>query len=540
MTLSQDARRQYTEQGYVGAFRVLSVPECRRFLQAVGDGKPSRPPLDWYKGHAVSSRAFYGIGTHPAIVDRVAALLGDDVMLWGATLLRRAPNAVHSWHCDIECADPSSRTLTVWLGLEHTTRESSLMVVPYSHGFGVTVQELRHRLGKGRDESSSDDIIAWAQERDRRSHIAQPEVTDGEALFFDGQLWHGSHNVSQRTRRALLLQYAVPDTPIRIPDMNYLEWPFHLLNQPRPACLMLRGRARPDVNRFVMAPVASGNGSAPQLTSRVYPLRVPLPPDETSGWKPYPIFSGSTADLRGLACHVSTLVHGHSPHPPHTHKEEEILMVLDGEVELTLPALGPREEDQRRRLTAGEFVYYPPYFPHTLRTVSRRPANYLMFKWHTDATDVSAPLPFGQYRAFETGATSSVAEGFRSTVLVDGATSGLRKLQCHTSTLSPGAGYEPHVDAYDVAIVVLDGEVETLNERVEPHGVIFYAAGEPHGMRNPGRVPARYVVFEFHGAQKALADDLYGDAVSWMTKIKDPTRWKNKVRHLLGRLKGWS
>jgi hypothetical protein len=51
-----------------------------------------------------------------------------------------------------------------------------------------------------------------------------------------------------------------------------------------------------------------------------------------------------------------------------------------------------------------------------------------------------------------------------------------------------------------VAIIVLEGEVESLGKRVRPHSVIFYGAGEPHGMRNPGGSIARYAVFEFHGS----------------------------------------
>jgi quercetin dioxygenase-like cupin family protein len=78
------------------------------------------------------------------------------------------------------------------------------------------------------------------------------------------------------------------------------------------------------------------------------------------------------------------------------------------------------------------------------------------------------------------------------------STANLEKLHGHTSTLTPGAGYDPHADPYDVAIIVLEGEVETLGKRVGPHGVIFYAAGEPHGIRNPGYTIARYIVFEFH------------------------------------------
>jgi hypothetical protein len=87
------------------------------------------------------------------------------------------------------------------------------------------------------------------------------EMTDGDALFFDGRLWHGSHNVSGKARRALLLQYAPPDNPIRIPDLKFLDWPFKLLEAPRPPCLLLRGRDTAGVNRIVPPPVP---GSARQ------------------------------------------------------------------------------------------------------------------------------------------------------------------------------------------------------------------------------------------------------------------------------------
>ena len=37
-----------------------------------------------------------------------------------------------------------------------------------------------------------------------------------------------------------------------------------------------------------------------------------------------------------------------------------------------------------------------------------------------------------------------------------------------------------------------------MGERVRPLGVIYYSAGELHGMRNVGTVPATSLVFEFH------------------------------------------
>jgi len=45
----------------------------------------------------------------------------------------------------------------------------------------------------------------------------------------------------------------------------------------------------------------------------------------------------------------------------------------------------------------------------------------------------------------------------------------------------------------------MEGAVETIGHRLEPADLAFFPAGEAHGIHNPGDVPARYVVFEFHG-----------------------------------------
>jgi quercetin dioxygenase-like cupin family protein len=368
-----------------------------------------------------------------------------------------------------------------------------------------------------------------------RSNLVKLELTDGEAVFFDGHLWHSSHNHSSKKRRALLLQYATPDTMIRIPDFNYLNWPFRRLNHPKPACLMLRGSAPHGINRIVSPPVADSVEPDPRLTTRIYPLRIPLTPDEEKGWKPYPIFRGSTADVRSLSCHASVLTHGQCPHPPHTHPEEELLLLLSGEVDLVLPARPAADGNPRSRLRPGQFVYYPAHFPHTLETVSVEPANYMMFKYYTGRTGADSPLPFGQYQFDTLGDVddSAVTDGFCPRLVFAGPTAYLRNLHCHTSTLTPGAGYEPHIDAYDVAIIVLAGEIETLGERVGPHSVIFYPAGEPHGIRNPGVSVARYVVFEFHGSQKKIVRaDAPPDPPSLLAKLRDPRRWKRKLKRL--------
>lgn len=90
-----------------------------------------------------------------------------------------------------------------------------------------------------------------------------------------------------------------------------------------------------------------------------------------------------------------------------------------------------------------------------------------------------------------------VRNAYKTAIIFQQPTVYLSELQAHLTTMLPKAGYEPHVD---VAILVLSGRLETLGQVIEPHDVIFYAAGEPHGMRNIGRDVARYLVFKFHGA----------------------------------------
>lgn len=496
-TLSGNMVQQFIEQGFLNPIQVLSTQACQHFLREADD--PAHPPpIDWFKGYAANSPAFYNIGTNPKILEVVRSLLGEDVMLWGAQVVNRAPNSMHPWHTDIEASDPSCKTVSVWIGLKHTNSESSLTVVPYSHRFGKTLQEVRGQFGKSRGETKNHHVECWAQSYHPKSSLMRPLMADGDALFFDGRLWHASHNFFHETRRALILQYATADTEIRIPDYNYLDWPCQFLPQPLPPCLLVSGSDHTGANRFVQPPGAKEKKIRPPLTSKIYPLPIPLPPADNQFWQPHPLFRGSTPNMPDLSCHVSVLHQGHQPHPPHTHKDEELLLLLAGEIDVLLPDAPGLTEDHRIRLQPGQFAYYPAGFPHTLETVSAMPANYLMLKWQAPSTRTEALLSFCHFSIFDALATHADKDGFSARRLFESPTAYLHKLHCHTSTLTPGAGYEVHCDAHDITIIVLKGELETLEERVGPHGVIFYRAGEPHGMFNPGKDTAHYVVFEFH------------------------------------------
>jgi quercetin dioxygenase-like cupin family protein len=198
-----------------------------------------------------------------------------------------------------------------------------------------------------------------------------------------------------------------------------------------------------------------------------------------------------------MIAHVSTLAKDHTPHPPHTHQEEEVLVVLSGSLAIQLvdePGAPARVE----QLDAGGVLHYPLDQLHTITGRSDDPARYVILKWRSHrisrrsnvlgahVVECVDPEPNGRQRA--------------GRVLFEGSTRYLRQLHCHRSSVPPGAGYEPHADAYDVAIVTLDGTIETLGTRVGPNSLIWYPMGSRHGLRNVGDDDAHYVVSEFHGA----------------------------------------
>lgn len=483
--------------------RGLLTAEFRRcFLEAVR--RDGTPPLDWIKGNAVSSRPFYELGALPAILDRLEPMLGPDIILWGALLVTRTPGQRHPWHTDIESSSPTGGMTSVWIGLENTTAASSLSVISGSHRFGVTVQEAARRHQAERSHCTDENVARWARDFAGDAFVERLELGDGDALFFDGRLWHGSFNTDPAAARtALLLQYARADTPVRMPDFASLDWPFRWLTAPQPPCVAVRGPGCPSVNRLLPPPSAAGDAtpaSLPRLTTRVQEFPLPLDP-APDPWRPHHLFAGRLAHVDALRCHVSGLRPGCSPHPPHRHAEEEILLMLAGEADLILPEWPAADGGVRHRLSRGQFAYYPGGFAHTLEAVGDRPANYLMLRWSGHLSGSPTPLRAALHDLeLERSAAASTDTGEAPTrLLLEGPTGWLGQLHVHLSTRQPGAGYEPHVDEHDVILVTLEGEVETLGTTVGPNRVVVCAAGEPHGLRGAASGRARYVVFEMHG-----------------------------------------
>lgn len=211
------------------------------------------------------------------------------------------------------------------------------------------------------------------------------------------------------------------------------------------------------------------------------------------------LFDGATATSADFSAHMTFLPPGKSPMQPHKHADDELIVPIEGELEVLMTdSRGPLKE----HIGPGKFVFNAADQPHAVSGISEKRSRYLVLKWTG-----RAPQPF------EAEVGSSVfsfhkahrhhlkgePKNFQAETILEGATRNLKKFHSHASTLMPGAGYPAQKDPIDIAIVLMQGTVKTLDVQATAPAMFFYPAGRPHGLENAGTEPAQYIVFEFHG-----------------------------------------
>ena len=490
----------FIENGYLAPIPILTTAQCKLVANSFRSNSLAKPEV-WDKGLAARDRLIFDIATRPALIDLLQQLLGLDIILWGASIQHKKPDEIHHWHCDMESMAPSGKFVSIWIGLENTSKVSALKLVPCSHRFGRSAQEVRHRMGRKWGDVADHDILEWSRAFNPKSEIVQPDISNGDAIVFDGRLWHGSENkLAKESRTALLLQYAHADETIKVPAPMQRGWPLEFAEDKSPPVVSISGAINENANKVVSLPTR-GRKPIP-IFARSIPL--PLERDLDRGWKRTPMFKGSTDGIQELTCHASVLEAGNSPHPPHCHIEEELLIVLDGEADIHITKSLEDPSPKVVKFSAGDMVYHPAYQHHTIHNTSDKPITYLMFKWASAPLEAQEPLGSKIVKVEDHPETSVPTKLFDARLLFEQETAFLSKLHSHITDLQPGEGYEPHLDDYDVAIILLNGQIATANETLNAPAVAFFAENELHGIHNPSKDVARYIVLEFHGEHKAV------------------------------------
>jgi len=203
-----------------------------------------------------------------------------------------------------------------------------------------------------------------------------------------------------------------------------------------------------------------------------------------------------TATLEEFECHFSTLNAGQRSHAPHRHPQEELIVLLQGAVEVFI-------NGQEHHASPGSLFFFASGDLHALRNATDAPALYCVFNFTTAAThQVKAEPAAGRlgsavfdWNQLEATPTKS---GLRRAVF-DAPTATCTKLESHVTTLNPGESPHPlHHHPDEELILVKEGTLEaTINgtaRRAGAGSIFLFASNDEHGLKNIGSTPATYYV----------------------------------------------
>jgi quercetin dioxygenase-like cupin family protein len=251
--------------------------------------------------------------------------------------------------------------------------------------------------------------------------------------------------------------------------------------------------------RFLMLPAILAAAEPAKIGSTVFPWES-LEVKPTAVGERRDVARNPTATLREFECHISTLNPGNASHPPHTHPQEELIILRDGELDVHINGVNTH-------VGPGSLFFFASNDPHAVQNRGAKPATYFVFNFTSAATASlrgKMPLPPVPGRLgsaifhWEQLKAETTKVGARRSV-VDLPTSTLANYECHVTTIGAGlAPHAPHHHGDEEIVLVKEGLLEvTINgstTRAGPGSIIFVSSGDEHGWKNVGDTPATYYV----------------------------------------------
>ena len=224
-----------------------------------------------------------------------------------------------------------------------------------------------------------------------------------------------------------------------------------------------------------------------------------LPAKSTGVGERRDVSNNPTATLERFECHISTLNPSKMSHPPHTHPQEELII-------LTAGTLDVNANGQLQRVGPGSLFFFRSNNPHNVQNNGEKPATYFVFNFATAATRtppaIGAPTPAGQLGSMVVDWTRLPVQATRTgerREVVNLPTATLANFECHVTTLNPGqAAHAPHHHPDEEIILVKEGQLDvTIKGHTQPAGpgtIVFFGSNDEHGLKNAGATAATYYV----------------------------------------------
>ena len=129
----------FVAYGYLGPYAAMSPDEMapiRREIEEKVLTTDGPNPRSRAQSRHMDQPVVYDLATHPAIIERIAGLLGPDLIVWATNFWLKPPGGVEiPWHQDINFwpLEPPLNT-SAWIAIDNVTVENScVQIIPGSH-----------------------------------------------------------------------------------------------------------------------------------------------------------------------------------------------------------------------------------------------------------------------------------------------------------------------------------------------------------------------------------------------------------------------
>lgn len=206
-SLDREEIIQFHREGYLGPFTLCSPEEMAEYREQVPKEVQNEPE---YGGPISRDRhldcpSVYELCSHPAVVDRLASILGPDITLWRSFLFQKPPGGdAFPWHQDSRFWDVQPPiAITAWIALTDAKEDNGCVrIIPGSH-----VNAVPHV----RNEDEEGFTFSADPEYYDDEDAVHMELEPGQFVLFYNHTIHGSlPNESDRTRLGIAARVATP------------------------------------------------------------------------------------------------------------------------------------------------------------------------------------------------------------------------------------------------------------------------------------------------------------------------------------------
>jgi quercetin dioxygenase-like cupin family protein len=215
------------------------------------------------------------------------------------------------------------------------------------------------------------------------------------------------------------------------------------------------------------------------------------------------VFDNPTPTLEKLEVHITTLRPGMFSHAVHHHPWEEMLLIREGDVLVSINGV-------KHKAGPGCLIFFASHDPHNLQNVGTTPATYYVINFVTDLVHTVPDKPAAE-QAVPGKLPSSVIDcnslpatatktGARTDV-VNSPTLTFLSLQSHITTLNAGQStaidmIDPGDELFVVKSGLLEASVNGVASRLKDGSLFYCAPNDKRTFRNIGTAPAVYQVIK--------------------------------------------